>query len=686
MLLLLPSLAVGQGTAVPALGGVPVQLAMDRDIWVQPPGGQVSLEVSLRDPSGAPVVAFEDVRVELRSSAFERPRDLVLRAGASSARFSFVAPAAGEVRLEAVASGLAPASCLLVVDERAAGSVSPPPPAPGPEPPSAGGTAGSLAGVTGAGRAPARARLLVNPERALPDAGGVWRAALKVALVGEDGRLVTVGDAFQVQLAAGRGRLSADVVDIPAGKALSPAVELTSTADGTDRVVAFTPFGQAEAQVSFDRAPPARLRLHAPSRVRRAEGGARAQLVVLLVSGEGTPAAYTDRDVSVTLETTLGSLEPAALTIPRGAVAGAVTLSSAHDGRARVTAAAAGLPEEEVHVRFSFPFLLALLAGAGGAVGQLAARPRSISTRSALRSGAVGVVIGLLFYGVASFGAFKEGLQLPFPVEVTRIATGSELGALVLGLLGGLLGAAFWRPGRGKSGGRAGGTAGKAAGALILASLGFAAAGCAPRVHAFTLEPPVLCAGDPPAVGRWSGRGDLALEVQLDPREVAEAGAGAGPRAAGAEPGAPDLPAGDGAVADGGPAGTRTVALRLTASRPGQPPRSAQTRYLQQFPERFEDEVVFVARPEAGGVVASGEKNLARWSDRFEIETVAAGDGRRLQVTHGGRAAVVGEVPSTALSGTPLSGAWELRWRDDGAPPPEVLRVRVVARCRRDGP
>jgi hypothetical protein len=197
---------------------------------------------------------------------------------------------------------------------------------------------------------------------------------------------------------------------------------------------------------------------------------------------------------------------------------------------------------------------------------------------------------------------------------------------------------------------------------LVLALLLAATASCAPRIHHFELSPALVCAGDPPSTGSWNARGDLSLQVSTSEQESS-----------------------DPAVRERLqqlPPGTRLVMLRLVASRAGEE-RDVETRWIEQLPERFETEVVFPASPEPGGLVAAGAKNPARWGDRFEIATVAALDGRTLLVRHAGQATEVGAAPSIALAGTALEGPWELRWRSDGGTPPEVLRVSVVARCRR---
>lgn len=192
---------------------------------------------------------------------------------------------------------------------------------------------------------------------------------------------------------------------------------------------------------------------------------------------------------------------------------------------------------------------------------------------------------------------------------------------------------------------------------LVLAS---AAAGCAPHIQRFEVTPDTVCAGDEPSVARWEARGDLALQVGVDDRDA----------------GAPEVRARLQQL----PPGSRIVTLRLTASRGGEE-RAAETRSIEQLPPSFDTEVAFPARPEEGGVVASGGKNPARWGDRFEIATVAALDGRTLEVRHAGRTVAVGADPSDGLAGTALEGSWELRWRGQGTPP-EVLRLTATVRCK----
>jgi hypothetical protein len=194
---------------------------------------------------------------------------------------------------------------------------------------------------------------------------------------------------------------------------------------------------------------------------------------------------------------------------------------------------------------------------------------------------------------------------------------------------------------------------------LAAALLATAQSGCAPRIRSFVVAPPSVCPGDPAPVATWSANGSLSLSVAVDPEQL------------------------DGGAASAAPDGSHLVALRLLATRNGQ--EAAATQWIQVFPQSFPNDIVFAADPVEGGVVAKGTKNVARWADRFEIATLAASDGRRVEVLHAGTRAVLpaSGTPSAELAGTPLGGEWELTWRaSDSGPAPDSLTVHAMVRCR----
>jgi hypothetical protein len=207
----------------------------------------------------------------------------------------------------------------------------------------------------------------------------------------------------------------------------------------------FTPLGTTSAEVRYERPVPARIRVEAPSRVESVLGSARASIPVLLVSQSGVVTAFRDQDAVVTLGTSLGELSATALRIPRGSPGSEVVLTCARDGRARLVASAPGLAPAEVSIRFSFPLWLALLATAGAVAGTALAPRRTLPRARTLRSLAIGLTVGLLAYGVASLRALGDASTLSLPAVVSRLASGDEVGAVLAGLVSGLVGRALWR-------------------------------------------------------------------------------------------------------------------------------------------------------------------------------------------------------------------------------------------------
>ncbi len=94
-----------------------------------------------------------------------------------------------------------------------------------------------------------------------------------------------------------------------------------------------------------------------------------------------------------------------------------------------------------------------------------------------------------------------------------------------------------------------------------------------------------------------------------------------------------------------------------------------------------------------GSVIAKGVKD-DRWGNDFEIATVAACDGRTIEIQHAGKSVEVkpNEPPSSQLAGAELSGEWELRSplspaeSNDHSTIPNRLRVVVTVRCKQGIP
>jgi hypothetical protein len=197
-----------------------------------------------------------------------------------------------------------------------------------------------------------------------------------------------------------------------------------------------------------------------------------------------------------------------------------------------------------------------------------------------------------------------------------------------------------------------------------IAVLALACAGCwGPSISRFDVTPPVLCGGEK-AVVTWDARGETALAIQEEPSE--------------------------GAASDCLASGQETFALTLTShSQSNEVERRVE---LVQLHANATEPIALRANAVEGtNVVATGEKNPGLWESRVEVATIASCQNRPITVEHAGKSAVIvpGNEPSDALSGTPLSGAWELRstLTDPEVKTPSLrpkeLIVLATLRCRK---
>ena len=176
-----------------------------------------------------------------------------------------------------------------------------------------------------------------------------------------------------------------------------------------------------------------------------------------------------------------------------------------------------------------------------------------------------------------------------------------------------------------------------------------------------------VCAGEDAHL-RWVARGDLELTAALrDPRLIPSEGVAADQDRAFA----PD-----------------TIKFTLSAKDAKNDKDAVRYVTLEVYPSTPTTAVVFSTAPQGDFVIASGQKNPARWNDRFEIETVSA-EGRDLIVTHDQKqASLTKDGPAVGdFRGSRVAGAWEFRSRLIGAETqgigvPEKLSIHVTMRCR----
>src|SRR5215831_12008768 len=113
--IVLPRVVEAQAISTQALSKVPVSLQLSKSIWQVAAESSAELEVSLRNAMGQPVAISTDTNVQVRSSMFAAPLLVVIPANKSSASFSFKVPSSGSGKIEAFATRLSSAHCVLLV-------------------------------------------------------------------------------------------------------------------------------------------------------------------------------------------------------------------------------------------------------------------------------------------------------------------------------------------------------------------------------------------------------------------------------------------------------------------------------------------------------------------------------------------------------------------------------------------
>lgn len=103
------------------------------------------------------------------------------------------------------------------------------------------------------------------------------------------------------------------------------------------------------------------------------------------------------------------------------------------------------------------------------------------------------------------------------------------------------------------------------------------------------------------------------------------------------------------------------------------------------LPNESSTEIAFLTTLHGDTLVAAGDKNSLRWSDKFTVLTIATGSDRNLNIRHAGKVAQLEKngIPSNEFKGTPVKGDWEIRsmlTKQEKANPdsaPEVLWIKA---------
>jgi hypothetical protein len=235
---------------------------------------------------------------------------------------------------------------------------------------------------------------------------------------------------------------------IAAGKTrTTETIQLLSNQPGAGTVWAWTDSGVlTAAAVEYHDAVPTQLLVRGlPSRA--VNDGRTAVTVTVFLQDDSGATASAVEDVAVKLTSSVGTANPSDLTIQKGKFYAEAVLTSATSGIAEITATAARLIPGKTQVEFVFPLLLVFLAAIGGTVGSIVRSGRQLLSGAwwwhVLGSVGMGIVLGLLFYALAQFGIIASIPKLAIPLE--KLPTTNDLGALVLGFVGGYYGRS-WLP------------------------------------------------------------------------------------------------------------------------------------------------------------------------------------------------------------------------------------------------
>jgi hypothetical protein len=178
---------------------------------------------------------------------------------------------------------------------------------------------------------------------------------------------------------------------------------------------------------------------------------------------------------------------------------------------------------------------------------------------------------------------------------------------------------------------------------------------CSPRIRSFSVTPLIITSKDSVQVN-WSvnGKSTLLFHENILPKNS-------------------NPLAGDSTL--------KYFEFTLVAQKHGK--ERKQMIQVTVLPDRSTNDIIFKTYLKGDTLVASGEKNIQKWGNLFEIITVASGSERALLVFHNGKTVKLNNstTPSTELAGTPLEGYWEFRSlltdmeKKDLTKAPETLRI-----------
>lgn len=394
-------------------------------------GGTVSVVVGVKNYKGDAIAVDRPLSVTLHS---ELSGDSTINVGAaqSSAQTEIRFPRGGVATLTATASKMSGGSAVVVVKAAEAPTAVPP--------------LGQPTDAFDAAGAHLSLNVDVLPQHVHP-VGTAWKALVLVTALNDTHRPVAVHVDTAIHLATDLGLVTPADAEIKAGKARAATIQLTSQRPGEGTVWAWTDDGTlTKTSVEYHEAVPSQVFVTGlPGEVLN-DGKSVVNVTVFLQDETGATARSVD-DMSVKLTSSIGTPNPSTLSIPKGTFFGEALLASPISGVAAITATAPGFKSGSTQVRFVFPILLVTLAGIGGLIGAVVRSGRQMLAGAVLwhlaSSIGIGVVFGLLFYALASFGVVASIPKLSIPLA--GLPTTNHLASVVLGFFGGYYGRA-WLP------------------------------------------------------------------------------------------------------------------------------------------------------------------------------------------------------------------------------------------------
>ena len=408
---------IGSEIPTPQAASIPLAFAVTATPNELAAGGTARVEVRLKNYLGSNVKAPEPIVVTLHSE-LSGDASVRIEAGEWSAHADVRFARAGLAKLVASAPNMTSGSVAVVINAAAA-------------------EAAPLKATPN--DQPIRLAVDVLPDHVHPS-NAVWQAKVLVTAVDDTRQPMRVPSATSIQLSADAGTVSPDTVTIAAGRARATApITLTSNKPGAGTLYAWTDNGDVfRAAVEYHNPVATQLAVKAlPTRT--LNDGRTAINVTVFLQDEGSGYVNAEDDVQVKLTSSVGTLAPSVVSVPKGRFVAETILTSATAGLAEVTASAAGLRSGLTTVEFVFPYLLVAVAAAGGLLGALV-RSRGETFTGSWKwhlSGSLGIgaVLGLLFYLLASFGVVASIPKVALPLD--RLPTSNEFAALVLGFFGG---------------------------------------------------------------------------------------------------------------------------------------------------------------------------------------------------------------------------------------------------------